>query len=274
MPVETRKRKAMAQAAIQSAEPTPSPPTSTTKRQRKLPVRSKDDVPEQKPEAPTAASKRSNVITFDDDGNADREPVASAKPVEASKPAQQEEESDGDEAPEAVSTAMVAVEMKKSAQAEKKAAREQAAAEKQKRQQRDALFKQQASQRKVETRPEKVPAPIQEVSGRKQSGKMVIPSVLPAEFLTDSDSEEEDDAESSLGQDLPRKRTVSGVEKRMSRDGRGPRDEVIGSTVYRISKKVDGRLAPKARKYSKSSKDILLKRGRAPVQGRSGFFKK
>ncbi|EFY90190.1 hypothetical protein MAC_03705 [Metarhizium acridum CQMa 102] len=274
MPVETRKRKAMAQAAIESAEPTPSQPTSTTKRQRKLPVRSKDDDQEPKADAPTAASKRSNVITFDDDGNADRELVIPAKPVEASKPAEQEEESDSDEAPEAVSTTKVAVEMKKSAQAEKKAAREQAAAEKQKRQQRDALFKQQASERKVETQTEEVLAPTQEVSGRKRSGKIVIPSVLPAEFLTDSDSEEEDEMESSLGQDLPRRRTVSGVEKRMSRDGRGPRDEVIGSTVYRISKKVDERLAPKARKYSKSTKDTLLKRGRAPVQGRSGFFKK
>lgn len=79
--------------------------------------------------------------------------------------------------------------------------------------------------------------------------------------------------ESAAG-DRPRKRNVSGIEKRMAKDGRGPRDEVIGSTVYRVSKKVDERLAPKARKHSKSSKNLLLRRGRAPVKAGSGFFKR
>ncbi|TWU76695.1 hypothetical protein ED733_001563 [Metarhizium rileyi] len=273
MPVETRKRKAMAQAVLESAEPTPTRSTSTTKRQRKLVLRSKGDAPEA--QAPEPASKKSNVIVFDDDGNADRELMVPSQPMEASEPIQQDEQSDSDEAPEAVSTARVAVEMKKSAQAEKKAARELAAVEKKKRQQRDALFKQQASERKVDAQSEGVTAPKKAASGRKRFEKLVIPSVLPAEFLTDSESDDEDsDMESSPGANRPRKRTVSAIEKRMSREGKGPRDETIGSTMYRVSKAVDTRLAPKARKHSRSSRDLLLKRGRAPVTGRSGFFKK
>lgn len=120
MPVETRKRKALVQAALENGEPEPPTPTSATKRQKKLPVRSKDDGPE----AETPSKSKSNIITFDDDGNADKEIVVpTPKPTVASEPVEQED-SDSDEAPEAVSTAKVADEMKKSAQAEKKAAQE------------------------------------------------------------------------------------------------------------------------------------------------------
>jgi hypothetical protein len=119
MPVETRKRKAMAQAAIENAEPVPSPPSSATKRQKKLPVRSKDTPEEQDPAK--ATPKQNKVITFDDDGNADQELVIPAPKPHVSKP-EEHEESDSDEAPEAVSTAKVAGEMKKSALAEKRAA--------------------------------------------------------------------------------------------------------------------------------------------------------
>lgn len=116
MPVETRKRKAQAQATAEKAEPAPS--SSSTKRQKNLPMRSKDDTPV------PAADKKSNKITFDDDGNADQELVIpTKKPVEASK-VEEEDGSDSDEAPEAVSTVKVADEMKKSALAEKKAAQE------------------------------------------------------------------------------------------------------------------------------------------------------
>jgi hypothetical protein len=136
-------------------------------------------------------------------------------------------------------------------------------------------LKQQASERKVEHQPaEAVNAAKEEAASRKRSGKLEIPTILPAEFLTDSESEEDEESLESVGGARPRKkRTVSAVEKRMSRDGRGPRDEVIGSTVYKVSKEADERLAPKVQKFSKNTKDLLLKRGRAPVQARSGFFK-
>ncbi|KHN99443.1 uncharacterized protein MAM_02296 [Metarhizium album ARSEF 1941] len=280
MPVETRKRRAMAQEALGTAEPASSARAGAApKRQRKLPLRSKDDAPELDPEteAPRAASQRSGVITFDDDGNADQDLVIPAEPVEAADPSQLGVggDSDGDEAPEVVSTSKLAVEMKKSARAEKKASREQAAAEKKRRQQRDALFKQQASERRVEKQPGDVPETQRQASGGKRPGKVAIPTVLPAEFLTDSESEADHDTESSAGEEeRPRRRTVPAIEKRMSRDARGPRDEVIGTTVYRVSSKVDQRLAPKVKRYSKGSRDVLLKRGRAPVKGRSGFFKK
>jgi hypothetical protein len=102
-----------------------------------------------------------------------------------------------------------------------------------------------------------------------------IPTVLPAEFLTDEESEDEDeDGKQRQGPNGPRRRNVAGIEKRLAREQRGPRDEVIGSTVYRVSRKVDERLAPKAKKHSKSSRELLLSRGRAPVSGRAGFFKK
>lgn len=148
----------------------------------------------------------------------------------------------------------------------------QAAAEKKKRQERDALFKQQASERKVESKSE---APKQEQVGRRRSEKVAIPTTLPAEFLTDSESEGDEEEEESTTADRPRKRKVSSIEKRLTKDGRGPRDEVIGSTVYRVTEKVDERLAAKANKRSKSAKEMLLSRGRAPAKSRSaGFLKK
>lgn len=100
--------------------------------------------------------------------------------------------------------------------------------------------------------------------------------MLPAEFLADSSSEDEDEDESKSGNTVqrPRKRNVSAIEKRLSKAGRGPRDERIGTTVYRVAKKTDERLAPKMQKQSKNIKEMLLKRNRAPVKARSGFLKK
>ena len=165
----------------------------------------------------------------------------------------------------------------------------QAAAEKKKRQQRDALLKKQAAERKQAQEAEPKPpggeeaaqlaAPPKQTegaSGRRRVEKTEIPNILPAEFLTDSSGEESaDETVEGDGESRRRKRTVSSIAKRMSREARGPRDEAIGSTVYRVTKKVDERLAPKVKQYSKSTKEILLKRGRTPVKARSsGFFKK
>lgn len=116
-------------------------------------------------------------------------------------------------------------------------------------------------------------------TGRKRAERTAIPDVLPAEFLADSSSEEdEEDASRDQGDasgSTRRGRSIPSIEKRLARQGRGPRDEAIGSTVYRVSRDVDARLAPKVRKYARSSKHALLKRGREPVKGPgSSFFRK
>lgn len=223
---------------------------------------------------------KGNVVTFDDQGNADKELAVPA--TDPAAPLLRQDESgasDSDEAPEAVSTSKVAKEMMESAQAVKKMAQEQAAASKKRRQQRDALFKQQASERKDANPVDDVPC--LPATGRKRAERTAIPDVLPAEFLADSSSEEdEEDASRSRDQgdasgSTRRGRSIPSIEKRLARQGRGPRDEAIGSTVYRVSRDVDARLAPKVRKYARSSKHALLKRGREPVKGAgSSFFRK
>ena len=96
-------------------------------------------------------------------------------------------------------------------------------------------------------------------------------NLLPAEFLTDS-SEDEADEIDDQPEERPRKRRVATVERSLARQERGPRDERVGSTVYRVAKKTDERMAPKLKKHAKSSKDILLKRNRSVTKQRPGFF--
>lgn len=114
-----------------------------------------------------------------------------------------------------------------------------------------------------------------DMSGRRRRvGKIQVPNLLPAEFLTDSssenDDEDEDDQETSAAR--PKKRKIATVERSLSRQDRGPRDERVGSTVYRVTKQVDERMAPKLRKHAKSSKELLLKRNRPAIKSGSGFF--
>ena len=125
MPVQTRKRKAaLAQTAAEekSETPTTSSAKPTSKRQKNLPVRSKEG------DDGSSAKPKSNVITFDEDGNTDQVPVSSskfAKPPQPQETGEEEGESDSDdEAPEAVSTSKAALEVKKSAQATQRAAQE------------------------------------------------------------------------------------------------------------------------------------------------------
>lgn len=112
--------------------------------------------------------------------------------------------------------------------------------------------------------------------GRKRLDRVPIPNVLPAEFLTDSSSEDEDDEDenSVAGPSRPKRRKVAAVEKSLARQDRGPRDERVGSTIYRVAKETDDRLAPKSKQYAKGRKDMLLKRNRTAVKPRAGFFKK
>lgn len=152
----------------------------------------------------------------------------------------------------------------------------QAATQKRKRQQRDELLKKQAEERKKVDEAKEKPEARQiesSSSGRKRAERSRIPAVLPAEFLEDSSSE--DEAEDAAGVAAgPKRRKVAGVEKRLTRLDAGPKDEVVKSTVYRVAKKTDQRLAPKLKKHSKASKELLLKRNRPSVKSGSGFLRK
>ncbi|KAG6091733.1 hypothetical protein E4U30_006363 [Claviceps sp. LM220 group G6] len=296
MPAVTRKRTAALAAASSQAQAAeePSPSTrvdkrsksnarnSPAKRQKKSPERSEEveEVTAVSTQDENKAPETANVVRFDDEGNADKELEVSATTAPAAAvTGGDSDESDSDEAPEAVSTSRVAKEIMKSAQELKKLAKEQAAASKEKRQQRDALFKKQALERKAAAHDDEksAPAPAPTAAGRKRAERTQIPNVLPAEFLEDSSSDSDGDASRSSDVDAPRRRarTVPSVERRLARQAKGPRDEVIGTTVYRVSKDVDARMAPKVKKSAQSAKDALLRRGRQPVQGKGpGFFKR
>ncbi|KAG6065766.1 hypothetical protein E4U32_006948 [Claviceps aff. humidiphila group G2b] len=296
MPVVTRKRTAALAAASSQAqaaeEPSPSARadkrsksnarSSPAKRQKKSPERSEEveEVTAVSTQDEHKAPETAHVVRFDDEGNADKElEVPATTAPAAAVTGGDSDESDSDEAPEAVSTSRVAKEIMKSAQELKKLAKEQAAASKEKRQQRDALFKKQALERKAAAHDDEksAPAPAPTAAGRKRAERTQIPNVLPAEFLEDSSSDSDGDASRSSDVDAPRRRarTVPSVERRLARQAKGPRDEVIGTTVYRVSKDVDARMAPKVKKSAQSAKDALLRRGRQPVQGKGpGFFKR
>ncbi|KAM4054681.1 u3 snoRNA associated domain-containing protein [Hirsutella rhossiliensis] len=283
MVVQTRKRKAALEQSAGKTQEAAS--VEVSPKRQKLPMRSRAD----EPPAQKAAGK-GTLITFDDDDNADQ-PVAAPAPAGETVvlgTAEQElsDESD-DDAPEAVSTAQVASDMKKSAQATQRAAREQATAEKRKRQERDVLLKKQAEERKKagqaaaaishDSEDDAPSTKKREAAGRrKRTDRVQVPSLLPLEFLTD-DSSSEDEADDSKISDRsaqPRQRKVEAVEKRLTRLDRGPQDERIGSTVYRVAAKLDERLAPKVKRYSLSARDRLLQRNRTAAKPRSSFFTK
>lgn len=108
-------------------------------------------------------------------------------------------------------------------------------------------------------------------TGRRRAQKFNLPTVLPAEFLTDS-SEDEDEDESAL------KRVVKKPKKiNFETDSKRPRDQVVGSTRYRVlADQADQKLAPRIRKQAVVSKESLLKRKRSgvvPGAGtKKGFF--
>ncbi|KAJ4140895.1 hypothetical protein NW768_000102 [Fusarium equiseti] len=272
----TRKRKA--EQKTTKAEETPVERTSEEK--RKLPVRAKDGEPSS-PEQPKATKV---VFGDDDDMSAPVAPVKKPAPAPKKEEIEDSDEDSDDEAPEAVSTSKVASEIKKSKQAAQKAAQEQAAAEKKKRRERDVFFKQQAEERKKLEEEEKEKAEKEASAEENEEEEEPAQSLmqqkalnlLPAELLEDSSSEDEAEMEEDDQQEeeRPRKRRVATVEKDLARQNRGPKDERIGSTVYRVAKKTDQRMMPKLNKQGKNRKDDLLKRGRSAVKPRSGFFVK
>ncbi|PHH88629.1 hypothetical protein CDD83_7287 [Cordyceps sp. RAO-2017] len=291
MVAQTRKRKAAVERAAEKA-PEASTAAAPPKRQ-KLPVRSKTDEP---PAQET--SGKGTLITFHDDdgldGGVKLDPAVGASTTDAvaTSLAEQETSDDDDAPPEAVSTAQAASDVKKSAQAAQEAARQKSAAEKRKRQERDALLKKQAEGRKRAEKEAGAAAPQPEdgggdvapstthrlaAGGRRRTDKVSIPTVLPVEFLTDSSSEDDEEGEGNerrldSSKRPPKKRGVQAVEKRLSRQSKGPRDERRGSTVYRVAAERDERLAPKSRTESMNFRDALLRRKRTAVKPRPGFL--
>ncbi|GAP86516.1 putative sporulation protein [Rosellinia necatrix] len=266
---------------------------------------------------PRPKPAKSTHVVFGDDDDVDKFVAAAAdkqKEQDAAEANDEEKEGEGegedsdDEAPEAVSTAAAAKETLRSAQAAIKAAEQYAASTKRKRQARDDLLKQQAEKRK-RTKPSTTSSGKKDssededgdaeegdadadaeerqnaASKRQRRTQRELPDTLPAEFLTDSSGDEDDgDGDGDDGTALrkmvrrrPRKITFDTAMQVLGAEGRGPRDEVVGSTRYRVlAEQGDQRLAPKANKASRRTKEALLRRGRTRVapNKKRGFFVK
>ncbi|KAK3990221.1 hypothetical protein QBC44DRAFT_325905 [Cladorrhinum sp. PSN332] len=207
------------------------------------------------------------------------ETAVPAKVEEVQDSAEEDEEDSDDEAPEAVSTRAAEVETKakasKAAQAAAKAAEKEAAALKRKRQERDAIFKQQAKERKQADEEARAKGEDAEeaASESAEKRKREVPQLLPLELL-ESDDEDEMDLDTPESAGLNKRRKLDGSEQRLLREPRAPRDRQVGSTVYRVVAKAgDGKQAPKAKKQSVNLKALLLQRDRK-AQPRTGFFVK
>ncbi|KAI1757425.1 hypothetical protein F4782DRAFT_129337 [Xylaria castorea] len=254
------------------------------------------------PESATEETQRpkavkSTHVVFGDDDDVDKF-VAAAAAAEKDVPAtndgdddKEELEESDDEAPEAVSTAAAGKETLKSARAAIKAAEQYAASTKRKRQARDNLLKKQAEKRK-RTKPSTSGKEEDSSEGdegdeeeeeerntisKRQRRTQKLPDMLPAEFLTDSSDDEDDEAALKKMVKRPQKITFETAMQVLGAEGKGPRDEVVGSTRYRVlAEQSDPRLAPKANKNSRRVKEDLLRRGRARVTSnkKRGFFVK
>jgi hypothetical protein len=99
--------------------------------------------------------------------------------------------------------------------------------------------------------------------------------VLPAELLTDSSEDEDDESALKKMVKRPQKITFDTAVQLLGAEGKGPRDEVVGSTRYRVlADQADQNLAPKSSKQSLKLKENLLRRGRHRVtpNKKKGFF--
>ncbi|KAI0816631.1 hypothetical protein GGR55DRAFT_246762 [Xylaria sp. FL0064] len=247
---------------------------------------------------PRPKAAKSSHVVFGDDDDVDKFVAAAAEKERnvpeadtENKDEEGEQEDSDDEAPEAVSTAAAAKETLKSARAAIEAAEQYAATIKRKRQERDNLLKKQAEKRKRT----KLSMPKNEedssedssdgeaeerttVTSKRQRRIQKLPDMLPAEFLTDSSDDEDDDG-TPLKKMVkrPQKITFETAMQVLDAEGKRPRDEVVGSTRYRVlAQQGDPRLAPKMDKNSRSAKEALFRRGRAPVtvNKKRGFFVK
>ncbi|KAI0971842.1 hypothetical protein F4678DRAFT_78277 [Xylaria arbuscula] len=271
---------------------------STPKSKSQSQSQSKESEPEPEDEAtprPKQKPAKSSHVVFGDDDDVDKFVAAAAEKetkipeVTTENKDDEEQEDSDDEAPEAVSTAAAAKETLKSARAAIEAAEQYAATTKKKRQARNDLLKKQAEKRK-RTQPstaEKADASEDEdekeererntTTSKRQRRTQKLPDMLPAEFLTDSSDDEDDETALKKMVKRPQKITFDTAMQVLGAEGKRPRDEVVGSTRYRVlAGQSDPRLAPKANKNSIAAREALLRRKRAPVvlNKKRGFFVK
>ncbi|KAI0554970.1 hypothetical protein F4679DRAFT_243919 [Xylaria curta] len=287
-PEATPLPKAARSTRASSGKKSNSKSTSTSQTQQK-------DAESETEETPRPKAAKSTRIVFGDDDDIDKF-VAAAAEKEKDVPVanggdddKEEQEESDDEAPEAVSTAAAAKETLKSARAAIEAAEQYAASTKRKRQARDNLLKQQAEKRK-RTKPstsgkegnssegeDDEEEEGQKTIAKRQRRTQKLPDMLPAEFLTDSSDNEDDETALKKKVKRPQKINFETAIQVLGAEGKGPRDEVVGSTRYRVlAGQGDPRLAPKANKESRRVKEDLLRRGRARVtlNKKRGFFVK
>ncbi|KAK1835212.1 hypothetical protein QBC39DRAFT_250921 [Podospora conica] len=203
--------------------------------------------------------------------------------LDAVEEEQEDEEDSDDEAPEAVSSHAANAQLAKSAQSAMNAAKQQAAEQKRKRQERDAFLKRQAGEKKKQKAAEKVipdseeerdaasPPPKSTLFPEKR--KREIPKLLPLELLGSDDDASDDDQAGDKSAKRHKKLPRNGAA--WIAEPKGPRDQKVGSTVYRVvDKRGDGGLAPKAKAEAVNLKIALMNRGRKTARPNKGFFVK
>lgn len=120
---------------------------------------------------------------------------------------------------------------------------------------------------------------------KSRHGKLIVPDVLPAELLTDSESDGDGTGSSVRksasatrqpeGAARPSKITFPEAARKMGREDRAPADERVGSTIFKVVKNLDDpRIPPKKKKSSLSIRMSLLARKRMPQAQNRGFFGK
>ncbi|KAK4115044.1 hypothetical protein N656DRAFT_703977 [Canariomyces notabilis] len=159
---------------------------------------------------------------------------------------------------------------------------EQAAALKRKRQARDALLKRQAEERKRAQRPagpedasnDAGPSEQDATEEHSDKRKRSLPKLLPLELLESDDEDDISQRPSPALNGKHKRMKLGGPEQSLLREPRLPRDQRVGSTVFRVvAGNGNATLAPKARQQARNLKETLLRRDRVP-QARGGFFVK
>ncbi|KXX76459.1 hypothetical protein MMYC01_206676 [Madurella mycetomatis] len=202
--------------------------------------------------------------------------------IEADGDEEEEEESDDDAPPEAVSTRAAEAQTLKAAEAAAKAAEQQAAAAKRKRQERDAFFRQQAEERKRAQRPAESedeadgasPSAQEAILEHPEKRKREVMKLLPLELLESDDERDTPQRSSPAVDGKHKRRKLAGAEQSLLREPQLPRDQRVGSTVFRVvAGNGNTKLAPKVKQQSRNMKETLLRRDRV-AQPRGGFFVK